>query len=88
MLDCDVVAGRAVAVERRGRAAYVEGDAEVVSENGDAQGADFVGGVAVDGYAVASDEDDVDFAFGHKRSDHIVADESYVYSTLEQFVGS
>ena len=86
LFDLDVLARGGSEVDGGTWGAYVEGDAVVFGEDGDAGGADFVRGVSIGGNAVAADEDGVDPAVFHDGGCHVVADEGDVHAGGTEFV--
>ena len=86
LFDLDVPARGGGEVDGGTGGAYVEGDAVVFCEDGDAGGADFVRRVAVGGDAVTADEDGVDPAVFHDGGCHVVADEGDVHACRTEFV--
>ena len=86
LFDLDVPARGGGEVNGGTGGAYVEGDAVVLGEDGDAGGADFVRCVAVGGNAVTADEDGVDPAVFHDGGCHVVADEGDVHAGRAEFI--
>ena len=86
LFDLDVPARGGGEVDGGTGGAYVEGDAVVFCEDGDAGGADFVRHVSIGGNAVAADEDGVDPAVFHDGGCHVVADEGDVHASRTEFI--
>ena len=86
LFDLDVPARGGGEVDGGTGGAYVEGDAVVFCEDGDAGGADFVRHVSIGGNAVAADEDGVDPAVFHDGGCHVVADEGDVHAGGTEFI--
>ena len=87
LLDWDGVAIGRVDVDGGPGGGDVEGDGVLAGEDGEAVGADLVGGVAVGGDAVCADDDGVDAALLHEVGGHVVAEDGGGDGVLHELPG-
>ena len=75
LLDGDVVSVGGGEIDGGPGGGDVEGDGIVAGEDGDAEGSDFVGDIAIGGDAIGADDDGGDFLLGHDGGGHVIADD-------------
>ncbi len=84
-LDRNCGAIREVEVDGGGGREDIERNVVMTGGDGDAIGADFVGGIAIGRNAVGADENGLNFTFQHDPGGHVIADEGNGDAGLFQF---